>query len=202
MYSGGLDSAGALWQIIHDPLYARHEILIHHVHLVNATRRYIAEKQAVDKTIPLFRKHTQRKLYFSSTIMDFGFMSPRVPIDADVYGFIAANLANIDLSIENIAIGRTLDDKNSGGSPLVQIADCVERALRLNHSRHNSSQAKCITPVVNLTKQQIWKMLPEEIRDSAWSCRTPRYISSQDGNVTATPCLTCHACEARFKLKN
>lgn len=95
LYSGGLDSAGALWQLIHDPNYIEYEILIHHVHLINATKRYNAEKQAVDKSIPIFRKYTNRKLYFSSTIMDFAFMAPKVPMDADVYGFVAANLANI-----------------------------------------------------------------------------------------------------------
>ena len=56
LYSGGLDSAGALWKIINDESYSNHQILIHHVHIVNATGRYFAEKQAVEQTIPLFRK--------------------------------------------------------------------------------------------------------------------------------------------------
>lgn len=202
LYSGGLDSAGALWQLIHDPNYIEYEILIHHVHLINATKRYNAEKQAVDKSIPIFCKYTNRKLYFSSTIMDFAFMAPKVPMDADVYGFVAANLANIDLSIKYIAIGRTLDDKNSGGSSFVQIVNCVEKAVLIsNYGRETSTTVQCITPVVELTKQQIWEMLPADIRDATWSCRTPRYNIDSSGKVIASACMNCHACLARVQLE-
>lgn len=202
MYSGGLDSTGALWQLVHAPEYAGYEILVHHVHLVNATRRFNAEKQALEKIIPLLRKYTSRQLYFSSTIMDFGFMGGKVPIDADVYGFVAANLVSLDSSIRLIALGRTLDDKNSGGSPLIQIVDCVDKAIQLvNYGRKYSSSAKCITPVVNLTKQQIWELLPVDIRELTWSCRRPRYEALADGRMVANPCLSCHACEARQQLK-
>lgn len=131
MYSGGLDSAGALWQLIHDQRYSEYEILVHHVQLLNITNRYYAERQAVDKTIPLFRSLTGRKLYLSSTILDFAFMAPKVPVDADGYGFVAANLANIDLNIAYIAIGRTADDETTGGDPLHHITNCVEKALSI-----------------------------------------------------------------------
>lgn len=203
LYSGGLDSAGALWRIINDKAYSNHQILIHHVHILNATGRYFAEKQAVEQTIPLFRKYTHHQLYYSSTIMDFKFLAPQVPIDANVYGFVAANLVNIDLSIEVIVIGRTLDDKNSGGDSNIQIADCVERELYFNNlGRQNYSSAKCLTPVVDLTKQQIWDMLPIEIRNATWSCRRPNYNIFPDGKRIATPCTNCHACNARSQLLN
>ncbi len=202
MYSGGLDSAGALWQVIHDPQYRNHEILVHHVHLVNATGRFRAEKQAVDQTIPLFQTYTTRKLYFSSTIMDFSFLRPKVPIDADVYGFVAANLVNIDPGIEYIALGRTLDDKNSGGDPSIQIVDCVDRALVIaGNSSQIKSKAKSITPVVGLSKQQIWDLLPPKIRSATWSCRRPNYITAADGSISAAPCKLCHACQAIQALK-
>ena len=203
LYSGGLDSAGALWKIINDESYSNYQVLIHHVHIVNATGRYYAEKQAVEQTIPLFRKYTHHQLYYSSTIMDFNFLAPRVPIDADVYGFVAANLLNIDLSIEAIVIGRTLDDKNSGGDSNIQIVDCVEQELLLNNvGRQNYSSAKCLTPVVDLTKQQIWEMLPDDIRNSTWSCRRPHYKTFPDGKVLSVPCANCHACNARTQLLN
>ncbi len=201
LYSGGLDSAGALWKIINDESYSNHQILIHHVHILNATGRYFAENQAVEQTIPLFRKYTHHQLYYSSTIMDFKFLAPWVPIDADVYGFVAANLANIDLSIEVIVIGRTLDDKNSGGDSNIQIVDCVERELYLNKlGRQNYSSAKCLTPVVDLTKQQIWEILPDDIRNSTWSCRRPHYQSLDNQQTIAQPCGSCHACIARQRL--
>jgi 7-cyano-7-deazaguanine synthase in queuosine biosynthesis len=202
MYSGGLDSAGALWQLIHDQRYSEYEILVHHVQLLNVTNRYYAERQAVDKTIPLFRSLTGRKLYLSSTIMDFAFMAPKVPVDADVYGFVAANLANIDLNIVYIAIGRTADDETTGGDPLHHIANCVEKALSTAKiGKKNSTSASCITPVIEFTKQQIWNMLPENIRNASWSCRIPRYQQTSDGKVTAYACMRCNACLARSELK-
>lgn len=202
LFSGGLDSAGALWKLIHDTTYADYDILVHHVHLVNSTNRFTAEKQAIEQTIPLFNKYTQRKLYYSSTIIDFAFLGKSVPIDADLYGFVAANLVNIDLSIKFIALGRTLDDKNSGNDPLTQLVDRINNALYLcNYTRPTFTTAECLTPVVTMTKQQIWAMLPPEIRTSTWSCRTPIYQADVTGSLIATPCQNCHACQFRAKLK-
>lgn len=198
LYSGGIDSAGALWKLIHDPNYVNYEILVHHVHIINITRRFNAEKISVEKTIPIFKKYTNRRLYLSSTIMDFSFLGNKIPVDADVYGFVAANLVNIDKSVELIAIGRTLDDKNSGGSSLFQLVDCIERALYLcNYSRDSHLNVKCITPVVDMTKAQIWASLPEELRVETWSCRTPKYTKIESGGFIFEPCLKCHACQAR-----
>lgn len=202
LFSGGLDSAGALWKLIHDTTYSNYDILVHHVHLVNSTNRFTAEKQAIEQTIPLFNKYTRRKLYYSSTIVDFAFLGKSVPIDADLYGFVAANLVNIDLSIKFIALGRTLDDKNSGNDPLTQLVDRINNALYLcNYTRPNFTTAECLTPVVAMTKQQIWTMLPVEIRNSTWSCRTPIYQTDQNGCLIATPCLNCHSCHARQVLQ-
>ncbi len=202
MYSGGLDSAGALWQLIHDQRYSEYEILVHHVQLLNITNRYYAERQAVDKTIPLFRSLTGRKLYLSSTILDFAFMAPKVPVDADGYGFVAANLANIDLNIAYIAIGRTADDETTGGDPLHHITNCVEKALSIAKiGKKNPSSAICITPVIEFTKQQIWNILPEDIRNASWSCRIPHYQQASGGKIIASACMRCNACIARAKLK-
>lgn len=202
LYSGGIDSTAMLWKITQDSQYSDYDILVHHVHIINQTNRFNAEKKAVDKIIPLLKKYNKR-IFFSSTLIDLSFMENKIPIDANLYGFVAANLINIDNTIKYIAVGRTLDDKNSGGSQHVQIIDCIENAIsQINYMNDTPSQAICITPIVELTKKELWLMLPEEIKPLTWSCRVPTKQTSENNETIYTPCQKCHACLAIKELTN
>jgi 7-cyano-7-deazaguanine synthase in queuosine biosynthesis len=51
-------------------------------------------------------------------------------------------------------------------------------------------EAEYIFPVLELSKRQVWEMLPEEIGRAAWSCRTPAY----DREKNPRPCGRCITC--------
>ena len=49
--------------------------------------------------------------------------------------------------------------------------------------------AQKIYPVMDLTKKQIWEMLPEDLQKLIWSCRRP--ITSNYSIIPCGKCVTC-----------
>lgn len=198
MYSGGLDSAGALWELLTNSKYACYTILVHHIHIINHERRTHAEKAAVDATIALFRKLTSTPFFFSSSAIDFSCLPfpSGLPFDTDIYGFIGGNLAIIDKTIKYIASGSTGNDKKdiANNTNLNKRRDAIIDALYVGRSFNR--QFEMLYPVEHLSKQQIYIMLPEQIRNNTWSCRRPQYIN---GKVFS--CGKCHSCLSLQQIK-
>ena len=68
-----------------------------------------------------------------------------------------------------------------------------ERRIRANKILQAFTDAEKIFPVVDMTKREIYDMLPESLRDKFWSCRRPQY---SEKNIA--PCGKCDTC---IKLK-
>jgi 7-cyano-7-deazaguanine synthase in queuosine biosynthesis len=197
MYSGGLDSAGALWELISNPSYHEYTILVHHIHILNHENRALAEKIAVDKTLALFQQHTSKRLYFSTTTIDFRCLPfpSDIPFDTDIYGFVAGNLTRIDQSIRYIASGSTADDaiNQEANQSFDTRRDAIIQALYLGTGK--TPQCTMLYPVSHLSKAEIYAQLPAAIRAHTWSCRRPNYVAE-----TAQPCGQCHSCQTLAKL--
>ena len=201
MYSGGLDSAGALWELLTNPKYADYTILVHHIHILNHERRAYAEKAAVEATLAQLRKLVKKPFFYSDSNIDFSCLPfpSNLPFDTDIYGFIGANLAIIDQTIKYIASGSTLSDSQDSinNTNFNLRRDAIMDALFVG--RNFTRQFEMLYPVKHLSKQQIYQMLPRDIVDKTWSCRRPQYINS-----TAQICGKCHACLAilQFRTNN
>lgn len=201
MYSGGLDSAGALWQLITSPKYAEYDILVHHVHITNHENRTYAEKEAVDKTLQIFRKYTKQALHYSTTAINFSCLPypSNLPFDTDVYAFVAANLCCIDTNIKLVATGSTKSDaKETSMQDLDKRRNAVFNAVFV--ARPFMADCQIIYPVENFTKQEIFEFLPAEIRDLTWSCRRPQYLKGGNGNVIIQKCNACPSCIALAQI--
>jgi len=194
MYSGGLDSCGALYRLLTHADYENSVILVHHVQLKNHESRFIPEKNAVDSTLIALKTYAKRAFYYSESAIDFQFLPypSNIPHDADCIAFVAGNLVNIDSQITHVAWGDTKDDLLFLKLKYDQYPKRMQAVFQsLSLDRQAKNHAKFIRPVGRYTKAEVWKMLPEDLRERCFSCRRPIYHFS--GEIQ--PCWKCMSCE-------
>lgn len=192
MFSGGLDSTGALWNLLQDDTNKLH---LHHLHLVNPTKRARAEQIAVKNILSHIGK-IYRNIKYSESYHEYTSYSYLTQIvgtnhvilnenlisDSDMYNFMAGTICWSLPHIKKVAIGKTKSDD----SPAV-----MERAIRGNKLlKLFAPSVEKIYPVEHLTKDEIYSILPEELRNMTWSCRTPTNIS-EDVFIECGKCKTC-----------
>lgn len=194
MFSGGLDSLGVLYLLLTRPEYRDVNIHVHHMYLNNVENRTEAEKIACENIFRYFRENKYRKFEYTESSHDMSFMRKYFIYDSVMYGFVGANMMINDLDLKTMAIGSNKDDRQNQGS-IVRASkgkDTFYSILPSEIKYHRSY----IYPVVNLTKQQIWNMLPGDLRELAWSCRRPIY-----DNGKPRTCQSCRACLEMNKIK-
>ena len=102
--------------------------------------------------------------------------------DGDVASFVAGNICTFLPSIKHVALGKTASD--TGGD----LDNRIARAHRIFGAFE--TKATKMYPVEKFTKQEIYDMLPEDLRKLVWSCRTPSY--SHEGKPSK--CGKCQTC--------
>lgn len=181
MFSGGLDSTGAFWKLIQD----KQNIHVHHMHLKNVEQRWTAESKSTNDIIEYMKNIST--FSYSESIHEYPTYNGNFIWDGDIASFMAGSICTSMSSIKKVAFGRTAtDDANA------RIHSRIERANKIFSAM---CQATKIYPVQHLTKLEIYEMLPQELRELTWSCRTPLY---KDGKII--PCKICITCHSMFKL--
>ena len=188
LYSGGLDSLGALWML----LQRKVAVHVHHVDLRSIEGRWIAELEAVSATLKWLRANGYSFTSGSSVFMMDAYRGGFL-YDSDVYNLIGGGIATLSRgAVTQVAIGATKDD------------DVREGRAELQRGRDIYSLITDVPktyPVAHMTKQEIWDMLPPELRKLAWSCRTPINTSSAFG-IEFLPCGICKPCRAMTAIHN
>ena len=198
MFSGGLDSTGALWQLLQNK---ENKVHIHHLHLINKEKRAKAEHIAVKNIISYISRYY--KVKYSESYHEYPYysylrtnnnneivLSENFMFDSDIYNFIAGTICLSLPQIKTIAIGRTKSDSS---------LDVEQRAERGNKLLEIfTTNIKKVYPVGHLTKHEIYNMLPKELKDMTWSCRRPIYI---DENIIKE-CGECNTCIELNAIKN
>lgn len=198
MFSGGLDSTGVLWTLLKN---TRYKIHLHHLHLINKENRAEAEHQAVVNILSYISK-THKNIKYSesyhkyptysylSKMGDGLVLHENFMFDSDIYNFIAGTICMCLPNIKRVAVGRTKLDDN---------LDVRQRATRGNELlKLFAPDIEKIYPVEHLTKTEIYSMLPEELRNMTWSCRTPVIV---DDNLMKE-CGKCKTCQELNEIKN
>ena len=177
MYSGGLDSLGVLYRLLTAPEYSDYKILVHHMALQNRENRAEAEKIAVKKTLDYFRQNGYRSFEYSESTHEYEFQKTRFIWDMNFCAFMAGSICDADQRIVHVAMGRTLTDIEGGSgsnfAERMQMAQEIFKSVLFLAQRRRLPQY--IFPVKEMSKLDIWNMLPVELRRAAWSCRTPVY---------------------------
>ena len=175
MFSGGLDSTGAFWQLLKDG----EKIYIHHMHLKNVENRHEAEAKAVREILEFMKPYGTFE--YSESTHEYPSFKGRFMMDADITSFMAGQICKAMPWIKNVALGLTKSDiDNNSVQARIENANKVFSAL---------CNAQKIYPIKHLTKQEIYEMLPVELRNLTWSCRMPIY--KQDQIKKCGKCITC-----------
>lgn len=183
MFSGGIDSTGVFWKL----LQSDEKIHVHHMNLINKEKRSDAEKIAVKNICEHMRKI--KDFDYSESTHECPSIKNNFMWDSDLYNFMAGSMCLCDKEISHIALGLTKTDLEPERS-VKNINGVRERISRgTNILKCFSIKVEKIYPVINMTKKEIYQMLPENLRVLTWSCRTPVYL--QDRIMRCGKCKTC-----------
>lgn len=199
MFSGGLDSTGALWQLLQNK---ENKVHIHHLYLVNTEKRAEVEHLAVKNILSCISKQYRFKYsesyheypyysYLTTTNNGSIIINQNFIFDSDLYNFIAGTICTSLPSIKKVAIGRTKSD-------LEEIAIISRAAVGTNILKILAPNVEKIYPVEHMTKSEVYNSIPENLRNMTWSCRTPVYTSENK----AEECGKCKTCVELYKVKN
>jgi len=179
MYSGGLDSLGMVYKLLTEEQYKDYDIHIHHVHNKNIENRWRAEAITVDMAVKELKNLGFKFAYSESEIGTLPF-GDKFMFDTDSMNFFAGYVCSVNPNIVKVAMGMQANDANQR---------LEERRIRGNKILQAFTPAEKIYPVMNMTKREIYDMLPESLRDKFWSCRRPQY---SEKNIA--PCGRCDTC--------
>ncbi|MEO9871657.1 7-cyano-7-deazaguanine synthase [Ekhidna sp.] len=194
MFSGGIDSTGVLHQLMTNEKFTEHPLIVHHIHIFNRENRAKAEAAAVSSILNYYHKNVNRKfLVTESTFNTTGFaplQSSRFPFDMDVCAFFSGNICAARKEIDFVAMGRTKTDVDSGGDNFMVRMKRAQAIFKSVMSLENTNLPEYIFPVIDFTKGEIWKFLPEQVRKSTWWCRRPVYKEGKPPQACGK-CQTC-----------
>jgi 7-cyano-7-deazaguanine synthase in queuosine biosynthesis len=183
MYSGGLDSLGMVYKLLTEDAYKGYDIHVHHVHNKNVENRHKAEAVAVNVALQELKNLGFKFAYSESEIGTVPF-GRNFLFDTDSMNFFAGYVCSVNPDIKMVAMGMQSNDANQR---------LEERRIRANKIFTAFTDAKKIFPVVDMTKREIYNMLPESLRNKFWSCRHPVYTEKSIAH--------CGKCDTCVKLK-
>ena len=179
MFSGGLDSLAALYLLLTDPKYAEYSIHVHHVEIVNKEWRHLAERIAVQSIFKYLKDNKYKDFDYSESSITVPAIGNNFLWDTDITSFISGYMSLY--GNHTIAFGVNKDDLTRVNSRQMM------RAASLFGSF--SDPKRKLYPVSHLTKQELYDLLPKELSELSWSCRTPVL----ENNIW-TKCKKCHTC--------
>jgi 7-cyano-7-deazaguanine synthase in queuosine biosynthesis len=179
MYSGGLDSLGTIYRLLTDSQYKDYKLHVHHVHQRNVENRNRAEAIAVELVVNELERMGYNFVYSESEIASQPYNGSFM-YDTDSVNFFAGYICSVNPSIKHVAMGMNANDENHSLNERRVRADAILAAF---------TPVKKIYPVLNMSKREIYNMLPANLRNMFWSCRTPVYTDTK-----VNPCGRCKTC--------
>jgi len=186
MFSGGLDSTAMLLKLLEE---TREELHVHHIRMENRQVRDGAEQQAVERVLAWCRAHC-RPFRYSESGLDFRALEA-IPIDYLSVAFVACQVAIDTPGCNRIAVGTLAADldeiRRSVTSAQRQVFDAMYACYRAR--KVGEPEIEWIYPVYRLSKAEVALSLPPELREAAWSCRTP--VQTTTGYQICGQCKPC-----------
>jgi 7-cyano-7-deazaguanine synthase in queuosine biosynthesis len=185
MFSGGVDSLGALYKIMTDSTYSSYDIHVHHVNLINSENRAEPEAIAVKAILEeLSKMPTLPKLGYSESTFELPSCGKGVVRDAYLINFISGVLCDRLPLIQKVVLGVNLTDIQSFANDMTVVNKAVEL-----FSLFSDRKLK-VYPVRDMTKKEIYDFLPENLRKLVWFCRRPAKVGDK-----FIQCGGCSACQ-------
>tara|TARA_R100000008_G_C3534929_1_gene141423 strand:+ start:217 stop:825 length:609 start_codon:yes stop_codon:yes gene_type:complete len=187
LWSGGVDSTGALYKILKE---YDDEVVAHHIHFVNRENRWEAEKKSIDKMIPWLKTNIRDFEYSESTIkMDLNFIGWDIMHAMYIGGVVVANekTKSPDYKKYKLVLGDNSEDFNSyqWKTPIAQLLSVM---TSLEHPQESQDIPYIWQIMAKTSKQDIWNLLPTFLKENIWGCRRPIW---DDEWVECGKCITC-----------
>ena len=179
MYSGGLDSLGMIYKLLTEPEYKDHTLHIHHIHHHNVEHRDRAEAVVVDRVLKELERMGHSFIFSESEIGSQPY-NGQFMYDTDSINFFAGYICSVNPRIVRVAMGMQANDHNHS---------LEDRRKRANAILAAFTPVEKIYPVLDMTKREIYDILPKSLRNMFWSCRRPVY---SEKNIA--PCGRCDTC--------
>jgi 7-cyano-7-deazaguanine synthase in queuosine biosynthesis len=198
MLSGGIDSVGVAYIVLTDLKYSNFDVYLHHLNLINIEARNKAEEKAFFNIVEYLQLR-EYKFEYSSSSHDFLFMKNHFVWDLDIVWFMAGVICQNNHSITHIATGRTKSDTLNFGEAVEERRRRGEKVFEdLVKSKARQEIPQFLPVVSDLMKKDIIKILPKELLDLTWSCRSP--ISNFRGTEWS-PCNNCITCKELAEIE-
>lgn len=193
LLSGGLESLGALFVVLKDPAFQNRKIHVHHVGLKTKQNEGLVEKVSCERIVSYLKSDGYKGLECSESLHDVSFLDRHQVEPSLIAGFMAANLVINDLSISAVVFGSSLDSaQHVAGVKKLNQTRSLFQSMLMEDLRYSTG---FITPTAHMSKLQIWKMLPLELRKLTWVCEQPVYKKKQ-----VFMCQKCQSCVDFQKL--
>ena len=195
LWSGGVDSTGALYKILKD---YDDDVVAHHIHFKNRERRWEAEKDAVDKMLPWLRKNVRDFEYSESTIeMDLNFIGWDIMHAMYIGGIVIESEKRKDWKRKDIeryklVLGDNKEDFNSyqWKTPIAQLLATISS---LKHPQESQDIPYLWQIMATTTKQDIFPCLQDFLKENVWG---PRMPEEKEGKwIGCGKCSTCKELE-------
>lgn len=182
LFSGGLDCTGALYRVLTE---TDCKVITHHVILRNEEQRGAAELTATVQTLRYMQENI-RPFKRSRSELAFGYQH-FIGYDVVTTAFIASQVILGEHDVKYLVNGLTASDlaDDEINRRVKRGLDIVDVALE-----DDEESPTLVCPVGTYLKRDTVAMLPSEIAQLTWSCRTP---ISKDGY--AFRCGTCKTCD-------
>jgi len=167
LLSGGLDSMCMTHLMLKDA--QDHDIHIHHIRISNIENRTHAESVAVNRAVEYFQNNNYPKFKYTESTVAAPAFGRSFMYDSDAVNFMAGYICSMDRDITQVAIGLNKSDGNGPNTARIQKANQLLAVF---------TTATKIYPVKDLTKQEMYDLLPEQLKTVFWSCRTPKYVET------------------------
>lgn len=188
MISGGMDSFAMAMELLTNPRYSKYQIHWHHIHLVNIHDRNTKESESWNKFQKWVRtNYPHRKMWFTEQLVDMRFMGDLRMEDYSIYTYMGGVICRQGLfgMYREMALGFTKDDDMPNRLKSAYVVRGTAIFKRLLKKDVGVSY-----PISHLNKKQLYLKLPITLRNTFWSCRTPK-----DG-LACGVCKTCKTLKA------
>ena len=192
MFSGGVDSTYLLWKLLTE---TDHHIHAHHISMRTAAENRW-EMEGISTTNLWLKMLEIRHFNVSSTVIDFDTL-PYTGWDSDAQLYIGARVAAAMTDMDNVTLtlGVTANDAKR---PVIMdrakrnVLNNLWTTLResIDEEYRKRIDPKVDLPIKDMSKRDIVRALPEDLRQLTWSCRLPVKVEGM-----TVPCGTFLPCQ-------
>lgn len=187
-FSGDLDSLGALHKLLTEEQYASYNIHAMHVRMAFNEKREACEQIAVRNILGWYADNAYKHFTYSEAEVRLPPVGNVIARDTEITQYVMGYVAHYSDAVKHVAFGVNKHDTERSGKSWMVSNELFEAWTGRSGMK--------IRPVREMTKREIFDMLPTDLALLSWSCRRPIHNAAAG---IATPCGVCRTCEERTR---